>query len=170
MIKDLEIICKPTVFEAIFKNYSKQLRRFIFYKTQDPDFTEDILQDTFVKLWENCDNVTHSKVKGYLFAVANNLFLNSVKHTKVVRTHQKKPTIDRTIETPEFLLIEKEFLEKIENAIALLPNQQREVFLLNRIEKRKYKEISELLGISIKAVEKRMHFALKTMKEKIGSV
>jgi len=170
MNEDLEKICKPTVFETIFKNYSKQLRRFIFFKTRDSDFTEDILQDTFVKLWENCDKVTYSKVNGYLFAVANNLFLNSVKHTKVVRTHQKKPTMDRTNESPEFLLIEKEFLEKIENTIALLPDPQREVFLLNRIEKCKYKEISEMLGISIKAVEKRMHLALKTMKEKIGSV
>jgi len=170
MDEDLKKICRPLVFETIFKDYSKQLRRFIFFKTQDSDFTEDILQDTFVKLWENCDKVTYSKVKGYLFAVSNNLFLNSVKHTKVVRNHQKKPALDRTNESPEFLLIEKEFLEKIEKAIALLPDSQREVFLLNRIEKRKYKEISEMLGISIKAVEKRMHLALKTMKEKIGSV
>ncbi|MEM7087801.1 MAG: sigma-70 family RNA polymerase sigma factor [Bacteroidota bacterium] len=170
MNEDPERICKPAVFEAIFKKHSKPLRRFIFFKTQDPHFTEDILQDTFVKLWENCDNVTYSKVQSYLFAVANNLFLNSVKHTKVVRTHRKKPTTDRTIESPEFLLIEKEFLEKIEQTIALLPHHQRDVFLLNRIEKRKYKEISELLGISVKAVEKRMHHALKTMKEKIGSV
>ena len=170
MDEDLEKICRPLVFETIFKDYSKQLRRFIFFKTQDSDFTEDILQDTFVKLWENCDKVTYSKVKSYLFAISNNLFLNSVKHTKVVRTHQKKPTLDRTNESPEFLLIEKEFLEKIEKTIALLPDSQREVFLLNRIEKRKYKEISEMLGISLKAVEKRMHLALKTMKEKIGSV
>jgi len=170
MLKDLDKICKPKVFENIFKTYSKELRRFVFFKTQDTALAEDILQDTFVKLWENCDNVTFSKVKSYLYAVANNLFLNIVKHENVIRAYQKKPQKDRTIESPEFLMVEQEFLVKIEKAIACLPEGQREVFLLNRIEKKKYREISEMLGISVKAVEKRMHFALKTLKETIGSV
>ena len=43
---------------------------------------EDILQDTFVKLWNNCDNVNYNKVKSYLFTVATNLFLNIKKHEK----------------------------------------------------------------------------------------
>lgn len=73
-------------------------------------------------------------------------------------------------ETPEFLLLEKEFLVKIECAIASLTENQRQVFLLSRIEKKKYKEIAVLLNVSIKTVEKRMHVALKTMKEQIGKV
>jgi DNA-directed RNA polymerase specialized sigma subunit len=47
---------------------------------------------------------------------------------------------------------------------------EREVFLLNRIEKKKYKEISEMLNISVKAVEKRMHQALLVMRKEIGNV
>lgn len=170
MTNDPEKICRPKVFESIFTLHAKELRRFLFFKTRDMDLTEDILQDAFVKLWENCDNVTFTKVKSYLFAVANNMFLNHAKHLKVVRTHQKRPAMDRTIETPEFLMVEQEFLVAIEDAIAALPENQREVFLLNRIEKKKYIEISEQLGISVKAVEKRMHLALKSMKEKIGRV
>ena len=56
------------------------------------------------------------------------------------------------------------------NAISDLPEKQKEVFLLSRIEKMKYREIAEMLGISVKAVEKRMHLALLEMKEKIGNV
>ena len=48
--------------------------------------------------------------------------------------------------------------------------KQKEVFLLSRIEKMKYREIAEMLGISVKAVEKRMHLALLEMEEKIGNV
>ena len=67
-------------------------------------------------------------------------------------------------------MIEKEFLLKIEKSISELPDKQREVFLLSRIEKKKYKEIALLLGVSIKTVEKRMHDALKVINKKIGKV
>ncbi|OUR92344.1 RNA polymerase subunit sigma-70 [Flavobacteriales bacterium 34_180_T64] len=170
MIKDLEKICHSETFERIFNTYAKDLRRFIFFKTQDIDVAEDILQDTFIKLWDNCDNVMYSKVKSYLYTVANNLFLNIKKHEKVVHSHQKSHVHLNNVESPEFILLEKEFLEKLEMTIADLPEKQREVFLLNRIEKKKYKEIAAQLDISVKAVEKRMHGALVTIREKIGNV
>ena len=61
-------------------------------------------------------------------------------------------------------------MEKLENTISALPEKQREVFLLNRIEKKKYKEIALHLDISVKAVEKRMHQALLVMRKEIGNV
>jgi len=67
-------------------------------------------------------------------------------------------------------MLEEEFLIKLEKTIADLPKIQREVFLLNRIEKKKYKDIAEQLGISVKAVEKRMHGALLVLREKIGNI
>ena len=170
MIKDLNNICNQKVFENIFNTYAKDLKRFLYFKTQDIDLAEDILQDAFVKLWDNCGNVSYSKTKSFLFTVAKNIFLNIKKHEKVVLKHQHQSLKVSEYETPEYIMIEKEFLIKIEKAIASLPEKQKEVFLLNRIEKKKYKEIAEMLGISIKAVEKRMHFALIIMREKIGNV
>jgi len=170
MIKDLKNICNQKVFENIFNSYAKDVKRFLYFKTQDMDLAEDILQDTFVKLWDNCGKVSYDKSKSFLFTVAKNLFFNIKKHEKVVHKYQKqKPSVNNH-ETPEFLMIEKEFLIKIEEAIASLPEKQKEVFLLNRIEKKRYKEIAETLGISVKAVEKRMHLALRVMKEKIGNI
>jgi len=134
------------------------------------DVAEDIMQDTFVTLWSNCSNVSYEKVKSYLFTVGNNLFLNMKKREKLMRSHQNEVSSRPTNESPEFIMLEKEFLEKIERTIANLPENDREVFLLNRIEKKKYREIAEKLDISIKTVEKRMHNALKTMKEHIGKV
>ena len=74
------------------------------------------------------------------------------------------------IESPEYLILEKEFMEKLSDAIAQLPDKQREVFLLNRVEKKTYKEIAEMSGVSVKAVEKSMHKALVKLREKIGNV
>ncbi len=170
MIKDLNNICNQKVFENIFNTYAKDLKRFLYFKTQDMDLAEDILQDAFVKLWDNCGKVSYSKSKSFLFTVAKNLFLNIKKHEKVVLNYQKHNLKVGNNESPEFLMIEKEFLIKIEAAIASLPEKQKEVFLLSRIEKKKYREIAVMLGISVKAVEKRMHFALIIMKEKIGNV
>jgi len=170
MIKDLKNICNQKVFENIFNTNAKDLKRFLYFKTQDMDLAEDILQDAFVKLWDNCGKVSYDKCKSFLFTVAKNLFLNIKKHEKIVLKHHQQKLRTSENETPEFLMIEKEFLIIIEDAIASLPEKQKEVFLLNRIEKKKYREIAELLGISVKAVEKRMHLALIVIKEKIGNI
>lgn len=170
MIKKIKRICEPHTFESIYTAYAKDLRRFIFFKTQDLDVAEDIVQETFIKLWDNCENVDYDKVKSYIYAVATNLFINIKRHEKVVRNYQKKFVNNSTNESPEFILLEKEFLQKIETTIQGLPEKQREVFLMNRIERKTYKEISEKLDISVKAVEKRMHNALKVMRTEIGKI
>lgn len=170
MQQEVTNICNDKVFENIFKTHAKEVKRFVFFKTKDMDAAEDIVQDSFVKLWKNCDTVAYSTVKSFLFTVANHLFLNSVVHKKVVDKHQQSIPKDSTNESPEFIMMEQEFLIKLETAISDLPEKQREVFLLSRIEKKKYNEISELLEISIKAVEKRMHLALLALREKIGKV
>jgi RNA polymerase sigma-70 factor (ECF subfamily) len=59
---------------------------------------------------------------------------------------------------------------RLKKVIAALPEKQREVFLLSRIDKKKYSEISEMLNISVKAVEKRMSQALVTLRDQIGNI
>ena len=75
------------------------------------------------------------------------------------------PRSDRSNESPEYLLEEKEFKERLENAISALPEKQRVVFLMSRIDKKTYKEIAEILGISKQAVEKRIYNALDTLRQ-----
>jgi RNA polymerase sigma-70 factor (ECF subfamily) len=168
--KDQQNICQEKIFETVYKQYSKDLRRFLFFKTQDIDKADDILQDTFIKLWDNCSKVKHDTVKSYLYRIATNTFLNTIKHDKVVRKHKESFTKHHTNESPEFVMLENEFMEKLERVIDALPEKQKEVFLLNRIEKMKYKEIAKQLDISVKAVEKRMHLALIVMRSEIGNI
>ena len=65
---------------------------------------------------------------------------------------------------------ETEFKAKLDNALNALPDNQRTTFLLNRIDGKKYAEIAELEGVSVKAIEKRMHLALKTLREQIDGI
>ena len=98
------------------------------------------------------------------------MFLNQIAHQKVVLNYNLMGGKESTNESPEFLMEEKEFMDKLQNAIADLKEGQREVFLLNRIDKKTYKEIAEMLSISVKAVEKRMQLALKQLREKVGNI
>lgn len=127
--------------------------------------SEDMAQDAFLKLWENCGKVTRDKAKSYLFTVANNLFLNKVEHKKVVLKFNQKPIATVEKNDPHYLLRESEFKSVLEAAISALPEKQRIVFLMNRIDKKTYAAIAEELEVSVKAIEKRMHNALSTLRK-----
>lgn len=170
MSDELKSVCEKTNFEIIFKTHSESIRNFIYYKCGDLQQAEDITQEAFIKLWDNCAKVFYNKAKSFLFTVANNAFLNEVAHKKVVLKHQAVLHKDSTNITPEFVLEEQEFMIKLKKSISDLPIKQREVFLLSRIEKKKYKEIADIVGISVKAVEKRMSLALITLRKTIGDV
>jgi len=167
---ELKNVCNPKIFEKLFKTYSKALKRFLYFKFGDLESAEDVMQEAFIKLWSNCKKVEFEKAKSFLYTVGNNLFINIKKHEKVVRNHQKQIKTYNNDESPQYLLEEKEFYVKIKKTIEALPEKQRVVFLMSRIEKKKYKEIAEELGLSVKAVEKRMHGALIVLREKIGKV
>lgn len=160
-----ESVCEEKLFTSIFMLNAESLRNFMYYKTGNLQRSEDLMQDAFSKLWEQCAKVAEDKAKSFLFTVANNLFLNEVKHAKVVLKFMNKGHSDRTDLTPQFLLEEAEFKTRLEAAIQELPEGQREVFLMSRIDKLKYREIAERLDLSVKAVEKRMHKALAALKK-----
>lgn len=170
MATDQKSVCESENFESIFEANAETLRNFIYYKCGDQQQAEDIVQEAFIKLWKNCAKVIFTKAKSFLYTVANNMFLNEVAHEKVVLKYKQQSKGKVSHETPEYILREKEFHEKLQRTIAKLPDGQREVFLLNRIDKKTYNEIAEIIGLSVKAVEKRMHKALITLRKEIGKI
>ncbi|NQY07685.1 MAG: RNA polymerase sigma-70 factor [Flavobacteriaceae bacterium] len=160
-------VCEEKTFESVFNHHAKTLRNFIYFKCGNSDQADDLVQDAFVKLWNNCAKVPFEKAKSYLYTIANNAFLNEVAHEKVKLKYRQHSSAAVNNENPDFVLREKEFKKELTQAIANLSEKQREVFLLNRIEKKKYKEIAEMLDISVKAVEKRMHGALVSLRKEI---
>ena len=157
-------ICEEKTFTSIFREYSEILHNYLYYKTGNMDMAYDLAQEAFTRLWQNCASVLFNSAKGYVFKTANNLLLNQYEHQKVVLKFQQKPTTSHTNENPEFILEEKELKKQLEDAISALPEKQRVVFLMSRIDKKTYKEIAEILGISKQAVEKRMYNALDALR------
>lgn len=154
-------------FKSIFDQYYTPIKNFLYYKSGDIDLSEDITQDVFMKLWDKREDVQHETVKSYLYTIANNMLLNKIRHDKVVMNFAEKNKNQQEEQSPEFQLEEKEFKVELERVIGAMPEKQREVFLMNRIEEMTYKEIAERLELSVKAVEKRMHGALNHIREHI---
>jgi RNA polymerase sigma-70 factor (ECF subfamily) len=164
-------LCDEQYFSDFYIKNVQSATNFAYYKCGDSDAALDLVQDAFTKIWENCSQIDFNKVKTYLLTTVNNLFLNTIKHNKVVLAFAKdSPNLDTTNQSPEYLFEEEEFKVKLQNAIASLTESQREVFLMNRIDGKKYREIAELLDISQKAVEKRMSAALKILKAQIENI
>jgi RNA polymerase sigma-70 factor (ECF subfamily) len=163
-------ICDETLFSSVFNNYSKELHNFLYYKFGERLSPKDKVQEAFIKLWQNCAKVKPNKAKSYLYTIANNLMLNEAAHQKVVLNFQKLPNKTHTNESPEFLLEEQQYMEKLQKALSRLTDAQRTAFMMNRIEGKKHKEIAALLGISTKAVEKRIYGALNKLREEIKEI
>jgi len=171
MSKELyDNVCEEHMFSSIFNKYSKDLHNFLYYKFGELLNPKDKVQEAFMKLWENCGKVSPDKAKSFVFTTANNLMLNEVAHQKVVLKYAQTKPKHYTNENPEFLFQKDEYNKKLQKAISNLTEAQREVFLMNRIEGKKFKEIADLLDISTKAVEKRIYGALDKLRKEIDGI
>lgn len=160
--------CKEGVFSFFFKNHIKPLRNYLYYKYGNKDQAEDMAQEAFIKLWQNCASVPIEKAKSFIYTVANNSSLNEIAHQKVVLQYKNNFTgLDKINESPESILEEKQFQTKLLKAIEDLNEKQRVAFLMHRIDGKKYNEIAVELNISVKAVEKRIHLALLALRKQI---
>lgn len=154
-------------FEQAFDMYYSNVRNFLYYKTSQTELAEDVAQDAFVKLWETRDKIDKTSIKAYVFTIANNLLINKLRRRQLKYRFLKLQEDRTDIQTPQYLMEMEEFDEKLQNAIAKLPDGAREVFLMNRLDDLKYREIAEMLGLSMKAVEKRMSRALAILRQEI---
>lgn len=164
---EIKNVCSEQVFNELFRSFSKDLYEYLYYKYGENNHPQDIVQVAFEKLWRNCRNVTPDKARSFLFTVSNNAMLNSLSRKKTVLHYNIDKPKDYTHETPEFLLEEKEYHKKLKAALEALSEEQRVTFMLNRVEGKKHQEIADMLGISRKAVEKRIYTAIQILKQKV---
>lgn len=161
---------KKQDLKRLYDEYFESLRGFLYYKCGDIDVADDLVQETFIKVWNKRDDIQMETVKSLLYTVANNLLMNHFNHEKVVREHQKSAAVEVSSNStsPQFQMEEAEFEQKLNMVIESLPPDCREVFLMNRIDKLKYAEIAERLSLSVKAIEKRMSKALSLIRDSLG--
>ena len=154
----------------LFRTYYQPLCNYAYTFVQDRDEAEEIVQSTFLNVWEKRDNLSiHTGVKPYLYAMVRNASLNVLKHEKIKQQHvtMEMAVAERSVESVTRTVMASELETKIYNAMDKLPEQCRLVFKLSRFEELKYSEIAEQLNISIKTVENQMGKALKIMRDQL---
>ena len=158
------------VFDLVFSHYYTGLCAYAYGYVKDRSISEDIVQDFFLKFWNDCEIIEISgSLKNYFFTSVRNRSLDYLKHQQV---HAK--FVDETISAgaennppPEFT--EEELLQLLEQKIKELPSRCREIFMLSRFEGLSNKEIAAKLGISKRTVEVQISNALRFLKKVLKS-
>ena len=158
------------VFDALFRAYYAPLCNYACAMTDgDMDAAEDIVQERFFKLWEKRADLTiNYSIKSYLYKMVYNACLNRIRSEKT-QSKYKAHNATFLAENPVYQLdTTSEIQTNVFKALAVLPEQCRRVFELNRFEELKYREIAEQLNISIKTVEKHIGKALRILREELA--
>jgi RNA polymerase sigma-70 factor (family 1) len=156
-----------SAFENIFSAYYKDLVVFALRYTNDLNSAEEIVQDTFVKIWEEHGSIKITvSLRSYLMKVVKNDFLDRLRHKKIVQNHnvfvqENSPLFEN--ETENYLL-QSELQGLIDEALQKLPDEIAETFRMNRFKGMKYREIAEMYGISERTVEARIGKALHMLR------
>lgn len=158
------------VFSGIFSAYYRDLVFFAFSFTHELSSAEDIVQDTFIKLWEDHEElIVTVSLKSILLKTIQNKCIDFYRH-KRIKDDYSSYFINNTslyeYDTDNYML-KSEMEEMIEKALDRLPEKIRETYLLNRNVGLKYKEIADKLNVSTRTVEVRISKALELLRKSL---
>lgn len=165
------IIGDEETYISLFRDYYVSLcsysRRYVGRK----DIAEEIVSDTFLKIWETRESLQiNTSIKAYLFqAVCNNSlnYLRKLKKQEIFTEYFLETSSENigfasvSEEIDEQSLTMENISEKIEEAVSQLPEQQQKAFRMKRFDGKKTKDVAEIMGLSIKTVE--MHLSKATL-------
>ncbi len=154
-------------FKELFDRHFEAVRRYVYYRSGDEALSTDIAQEAFLRIWEKRLGDGHENIRGLLFKIAGDLFVSHYRREQNLQRIKFRMRPGPAAESPEEQLLFEELQAAYETALARLPEKQRTVFLMSRLEQLKYHEIADRLGLSVKAVEKRMNLALGFLKNAI---
>lgn len=157
-------------FHQLFLRFHSYLVVFAVRRMGDTEAAEDIVQDTFVSVWEN-DRLYNSFIglKAWLYELVHNKCLNYLKHKNVEYKYYSHLSFHSTDESDAFDLTQEEVYRRLYLAVRELPEKCRAVFELH-LEGRKNDEIAVLLGISVLTVKAHKQNAVRYLKERMGNL
>lgn len=156
-------------FQQLFEKEYEGLCRYAYTYLHDEHAAEDVVQETFVKIWEGKRHLLEdSSIRFYLFTAVRN---NSISYLRKIKTAATtytdttpEPEPEPSLSASQLQGIEDENARQIAEALNRLPPKCREVFLLVKWQGLSYKDTAAALGLSVKTVENQMGKAIKIFK------
>jgi len=160
-----------SAFSEIYRRYWPILYRHAYRMLRAESESEDVVQDTFVNLWNAAADLPEGTALGaYLYTMVRNRVLNMIAKSAVhasYRTHLEKFMVNG-YELSDHLVREKILAKLIQEEIEKLPSRMREVFEHKRVDHLSYKEIAEIMDISELTVKTQMNKAITILRKKLG--
>ena len=149
----------PIAFKKLFYRYHTKLYAFSFHLLGSKEDAEEIVQETFIKIWEKrSEFIEGYPFRSFLFGIAKNVYLN-MNRKKVTRKifEERSNLLNElsSINTDDYILFQ-ETRDIINTIIEGLPPKRKEIFLLRRMEGLSRQEIAEKLGISVITVDNQL--------------
>ena len=173
-IKEVSLSDSQVAFKSIYLTYYPQLIRFTCLYISSIAEAEEIVSDTFLTIWNNRKILLQiSSFNAYVYSIARNKAISHYRKQHMEKVELDEKTIDfffQTETTPEDELIKKEDISKLNEAINALPFKCKMTFKLIREDGLKYKEVAEILDISIKTVEAHLSTAIKKLRKTLTDI
>jgi len=148
-------------FEHLYVAYSPDVYRFANWLTSNSKDAEDITSETFVRAWINFDRIQTETLKAYLFTIARNLYLESLRKKHKIIELSKTHT--DPYPRPEKILEHQSELDQVRNILQTLPEIDRSAFVMRVQYDLPYAEIGRVLQLSENAVKVKVHRVRKTI-------
>jgi len=163
----------PLAFDQVYELYSHKLFSFVFKILKNEVEVDDIVQEVFVKIWESRHKLQDYKsLNSYIFTIAYNNSIDLIRKRISSNDYLEHLKYSASINFTPTFISQIEFNElnsHVEKLIANLPDRQKQVYLLHRVEGLTYPEIAEQLGISKNTVENHMVKALKYLRHNLDN-
>ena len=157
-----------SAFSELYARYKGRLMYFCKRFLKDDATSEDLIQDVFIQLWETRNTLNKElSFSGYVHTLTQNRILNMFRkvdiHSRFVQNilTNRKETTNQT----EDSIIDNDYAELLNRAIETLSPKQKDVFRLSRLQGLTYKEIAEILHISVDTVQEHASLALKKIRD-----
>ena len=158
-------------FRDLFSKYHQSLFNFVLYRLKDEVIADDIVQETFLRVWKHRNSIKpNQSFFSYIAKISNNLCMDYFRHENVKLRHQEHiPQLTQSGADNPAIQYESKILEdKIHSIVNnSLPKKCREIFILSRVNGLANKEIAELLEVSRRTVENQLYRALKVLRSKL---
>lgn len=156
-------------YADIINTYKNPLYATILRMTKQPQLAQDLVQEAFIKIYEQLNSYKAGSFKSWLYRVAINHCIDELRK-KEYKIHQEPLLDEQLVEVnhPEIIYLKKERERQLEQLLSGLPEQERMILLLRYNNNLSYEEIAELLKISVTDVRNKLHRSKKKMREQVS--